>query len=153
MTSRNKALRSIPLRVVRPVIGGSVVADCILDPGSMIVTMREDVWKKTGRTLHTEDAINLHSANTQVDRTVGEVHDLEFDFEGVKLYLQVQVVKSASYEVILGRPFFCLASCQSFDQADGDQVITITDPEKGTTITIPTFERRFPATKESQEGF
>ncbi|KAI0077571.1 hypothetical protein K474DRAFT_1595782 [Panus rudis PR-1116 ss-1] len=115
--------------------------------------MREDVWKKTGRTLYTEDAINLLSANTQVNRTVGKVHDLKFDFEGVKLYLQVQVIKNASYEVILRQPFFCLASCQSFNQADGDQVITITNPEKGTTITILTFERRFPGTKESQEGF
>ncbi|KAI0069484.1 hypothetical protein K474DRAFT_1680898, partial [Panus rudis PR-1116 ss-1] len=129
MTSRNKAQRSIPLRVIRPVISGRVVADCILDPGSIIVTMRENVWKKMGRTLYTEDAINLHSANTQVNRMVGEVHDLQFDFKGVKLYLQ------------------------SFNQVNGDQVIAITDPEKGTTITIPTFERQFPGIKESQEGF
>ncbi|KDQ56491.1 hypothetical protein JAAARDRAFT_132602, partial [Jaapia argillacea MUCL 33604] len=71
------------------------------------------------------------------------------------LYLQVQVVENAAFEVLLGRPFFALGQAQSEDSMEGEQKLALTDPNNHSKVTVVTLPRpqRPPASREPQTGF
>ena len=93
----------------------------------------------------------MQSANNSIEQTLGLIRDLPFDFGGVVLHLQVHVVRNAPFEVLLGRPFFSLGSCNTEDFVKGDQYITITDPNSEASIKLPTLERK--RAPRPQQGF
>ena len=142
---------TMALRTLRPTIGGATEAECILDPGSQIVAMRKDVWDRLGVGLDPARSTNMQSANNSIEQTLGLIRDLPFDFGGVVLHLQVHVVRNAPFEVLLGRPFFSLGSCNTEDFVKGDQYITITDPNSEASIKLPTLERK--RAPRPQQGF
>jgi len=80
----------------------------------------------------------MESANQTKNATMGVVENLVFDVGCGELLLQVQVVEEANYEVLIGRPFFALTSCKTQDRINGDQTLTLTNPNNGKEITIPT---------------
>ena len=45
-----------------------------------------------------------------------------------ELEVYVHVVEEAPFEVLLGRPFFVLTSCETRETDDGGQVLRIRDP-------------------------
>ena len=57
------------------------------------------------------------------------------------IMLQVQVIKWAPFEVLLGQLFFSLTACKTDDQPDGSQYITLTDPAMQRQIRLATKER------------
>ena len=144
---------TLPLRCLRLSIAGKSSAECILDPGSQIVVMRRDVWQRTGAPLRTDLATKMVSANNLVNWTMGMVRDLEFKVADIALHLQVHVVDDAPFEVLLGRPFFVLGTCNTKDFERGDQHLTLTDPNTGRTITVPTQPRVQRKTHKKKEGF
>ncbi|KAJ7493744.1 hypothetical protein FB451DRAFT_1020702 [Mycena latifolia] len=79
----------------------------------------------------------MQSANSQSNSTVGIITDLKCTVEGVDLLLQVHVVQGAPFDLLLGHPFFRFTSCQTIDDMNGSQEITITCPNTGTRVTIP----------------
>jgi hypothetical protein len=130
---------SIPLRAVYPLINGKYVFECVLDNGSMIVGMRRDIWEKLGYGLQNRK-MRMQSANKTDNDTLGRIANLKFSFGDVDLYLQVQVVDDAPYEILIGRPFFTLSEALTKDYKNGDQQVTITDPNSGAVVTLPTIE-------------
>ena len=114
--------------------------ECIIDGGSQIVAMSNSVWAKLGNNLQMDKSITMETANTSVSATQGRLHNVKFTFRDLDLYLQVQVVPRAPYEILLGRPFLMLTTCTTRNWPDGDQQITIIDPNSGQTATIPTYE-------------
>lgn len=135
------AKASVPLRCVYPVIDGKMSPECVLDPGSMTVTMRRDVWERLGRPMSPIGRRSLQSANGQVTTTLGVGYDLPFCFGPVTLRLHVQVVNDAPFEVLLGRPFFQLGRAMLDDQDGGCTYLTIRDPETRKKVIVPTQER------------
>ncbi|MDT7543780.1 MAG: hypothetical protein QOE33_3695 [Acidobacteriota bacterium] len=133
---------SVALRAVFPVIEGKVSPECLLDLGSQVVSMHESVWKKIGNNLRPNENLSMESANSAVTTTSGRCKNVKFSFGEIDLFLQIQVVKEAPYEVLLGRPFHTLTNCITRDFSNGDQHITITDPNTGLVVTIPTKERK-----------
>ena len=69
--------------------------------------------------------------------------------------LQMHVVKRASYDVLLGRPFDVLMSCTVRNDRSGRQEIEVTCPNSGKRLTIPTYARGdAPASlREPTKGF
>jgi len=62
------------------------------------------------------------SVNTSKGSTLGVIENVPLDFGVGPMYFQVQVT------VLLGRPFFKLATCHMFDLPNGEQDILLTDP-------------------------
>ena len=60
---------------------------------------------------------------------------------GVVVYLQMHVVRNASYDVLLGRPFAVLVSGTVVNKPDGRQTITVRCPNSRRELTLPTYAR------------
>jgi hypothetical protein len=100
--------------------------------------MNRDVWLKLGVGLDPQKVLSMQSANSQSNSTVGVIQDLKFTIHGVELLLQVHVVQGAPFDLLMGRPFFRFTGCCTTDYTDGSQEITITDPNTGRKVTLPT---------------
>jgi hypothetical protein len=130
---------AVPLRAIYPTIDGKYSFECVVDHGSMIVGMRRDIWNKLGLGLQ-NSKIRLTSANTTHNDSIGRLANLRFTFGEIDVYLQVQVMEDTAYEILLGRPFMKLTNCVTHDYPDGNQTLTITDPNSGKIVIIPTVE-------------
>jgi hypothetical protein len=69
----------------------------------------------------------MSSANTSTDATLGVLENLALNFGPSEVCVQVQVLARAK----LGRPFHCLLSATTNDYPDGNQDITLRDPNSG----------------------
>lgn len=137
---------------MEPVIEGKFTCECVLDGGAQIVAMRKDIWEKTGIVLKPDEAITMETANSAQVKTVGKAQNVRFTFGSVDLYLQLQVLDDAPFEVLLGRPFFALTACETRDFPSGEQQITLTDPETGERVMVATKPRNG-RRKPSAAGF
>ena len=115
--------------------------ECILDFGSQIVAMRKEIWEKIGEPIRSDKIMIMEAANKTKSETMGVLENLKISVGPVELRLQVQVMKDAPYDMLLGRPFYALAQCVTKDYTSGDQYITITDPNTKHEIMIPTRDR------------
>lgn len=136
---------SQPLRTITPLINGTIPVTGILDLGCQVVIIRQDIWAKLGMPLDPERIMHMESANSTTDDTMGLLPSLKFVLgekdHQVVLTLPVQVVKTAPFECLLGRPFTALAQAVTEEFLNGDCHITLRDPNSGIAIKIPTQER------------
>lgn len=146
------AEHSIPLRVVHPSFPGGHTAECILDSGAQIIAMRKDVWQRMELALNPDLIMVMESANASKEQTYGLVKNCRVSFGPVELVLQIQVVLNAPFEVLLGRPFLCLAEANTKDFRDGSQEITLQDPNSGERVCLTTAARPPPEDRTSS-GF
>ncbi|KAF8812860.1 hypothetical protein BYT27DRAFT_7085942, partial [Phlegmacium glaucopus] len=79
--------------------------------------------------------------NKSKENTMGLIQDLKINMGGLDFYVQVQVVRDGPFELLLGRPFLTLTEAVHQYYANGDSRLTLTDPNSGETITIPTRHR------------
>lgn len=129
-------LRTIPLE-----LDGKMTVNAILDEGSQIITLRQDIWQKIGAPLFSAEAMIMESANASRESTLRLLCDLPVQIGQGVFYLQVQVVRNAPYEMLLGRPFLTLTEASTQHCANGDSQITLIDPNTRLTFTIPTRPR------------
>ncbi|KAF8810507.1 hypothetical protein BYT27DRAFT_7220648 [Phlegmacium glaucopus] len=137
------------LRAVDAIIEGCEV-EATIDDGSQILSIREDIWHKTGLPLRADITIVMESANLTKDKTMGLIKNLKLTIGGYDFYVQAQVVKDAPYEVLLGRPFFTLTQASHQHYSNGDSRLTVLDPNTQELITIPT---RPQTRKNVMQGF
>jgi hypothetical protein len=130
---------AVPLRAIYPTIDGKYSFECVVDHGSMIVGMNRNIWNKLGLGLQ-NSKVRLTSANASHNDSIGRLANLRFTIGEIDFYLQVQVMEDTAYEVLLGRPFMKLMNCITQDYPDGNQTLTITDPNTGKSVIIPTVE-------------
>jgi hypothetical protein len=132
------ALPSVRLCVIYPLINRTVEAECILDSGCKGVIMCHDVWMNISMPLDEKGSTYLTSAKSEVNRTLGYICNVPFNIGGMEIFLQVQVVQDTPWEVLLGQAFFAHVACVANSKRDGSQTLTLTDPETGNQICIPT---------------
>ena len=150
------APESRQLRIVEPLINGKVKVECILDGGSMIVTMSEVVARQADLNWNPDIVIQVESANQSVDTSLGLAENVPFRIGGIIVYLQVHIIRNAAYDVLLGRPFDCITQLVVQNSRDGQQLITLTDPnDEARRLTVPTQERkgRLLPREEPVQGF
>ncbi|PBL01896.1 hypothetical protein ARMGADRAFT_861228, partial [Armillaria gallica] len=135
---RSQVKDSAGLRALTPTVDGIQEVESILDEGCQVVAMSYDVWQKLGLPLDPTIKISLQSANNESDWSEGICHNVPFDFGGLEVLLQVHVVKNAAYDILLGRPFSILTESKIDNRFNGDQLVTLTDPNTGKTVTLPT---------------
>lgn len=139
------ARESMALRTVYPEINRSSVAEVLLDTGSQICSMDVDIARQLGLTWDPDVIIHLQSANRTTEKTLGLARNVPFDFGGgVTAYIQLHIIRRPAYDVLLGRPFDVTMSTEVLNQANGEQVITLRDPNTGKKITLSTYPRGKP---------
>lgn len=150
------ALESASLRSVYPIINGLGEDEAVVDGGSQIVSMVESTARRLKLSWDPDVVINMQSANGTIEPTLGLSRNVPFLFDHLTVYLQVHIVRNAAYKVLLGRPFDLLTQSVISNSSDGDQLITLTDPNTNKRCVVPTYERGKPKTiltKEKSEVF
>ncbi|KAL0062715.1 hypothetical protein AAF712_010410 [Marasmius tenuissimus] len=135
------ASTSDALRSVYPKINQSDEVESILDSGSQIIAM--DMMVAVGLGVHwdPDTVIHMQGANGQLKKTRGLARNVPFRFGDLTFYLQLHILDSAPYKVLLGRPFDVLTESQIHNYADGYQELTIRCPNSGQRSTIGTYPR------------
>lgn len=136
------ARESQSLRTLYPIVNGSAKCETIMDSGSQLVSMKEETAIKLGVCWSPDIKVNMQSANGSIESTLGLARNVPFCFDGkITLYFQVHIMKDPAYSVLLGRPFDAVGQSWIKNDKDGNQTITITDPNTGSHLTMPTYER------------
>jgi hypothetical protein len=113
----------------------------IIDPGSQIIAMSEAVCHDIGLAYDLSIKLNMQLANSEVDQSLGLSHNIPWKINSITLYLQIHIIRSPAYNILLGRPFDVLTESTIKNFPNEDQTITIIDPNIKHSITIPTLPR------------
>ena len=135
------AKESSAVRSIFAVIDSTQRKECILDPGCQIVAMSEDTCHDLSLVYDPAIKLNMQSANGNTDWSLGLARNVPFTIGAITLYMQVHIIRSPAYDILLGRPFDILTESIVRNFANEDQTVTITDPNTGQRYTIPTFPR------------
>ncbi|KAE9392523.1 hypothetical protein BT96DRAFT_1056887 [Gymnopus androsaceus JB14] len=137
------AKESASIRGINALIGERSV-HCVADSGCSIVAMSDATSNALGLSFDPKRRIPLQSANGKTDWTLGTAKDVPFRFNDIIAFLQVHIVDSPAYDVLLGRPFEILTQAHIKNFLSGDQHYTLTDPNTDKVVTIPTIPRELP---------
>ncbi|KIK32844.1 hypothetical protein CY34DRAFT_50472, partial [Suillus luteus UH-Slu-Lm8-n1] len=115
------------LRELRVTLNGTHSELGLLDEGSEIVVIQEDVWKETKAPMNASVRMRMQTANGGSQDMKGCIEMLEIDVEGIKTWAHAYVVPDAPYRLLLGRPWQRLVRLSKAEDSDGVK-ITIRDP-------------------------
>ena len=132
---------SSAIRSIAVLIDNGHRVECILDSGCQIVAMSEAVCHSLGLAYDPSIVLHMQSANGTLDQSLGLMRNVPFQINVITIYLQVHIISSPAYDVLLGRPFDILTESIVRNFANEDQTITIHDPNTGRQVTIPTIPR------------
>jgi len=135
------AKESYALRAVVPLVNNHLKVECILDPGCQIIAMSEDVCHELALAYDPSVVLHMESANGSVDPSLGLARNVPFLVGTITVYLQVHVIRSPAYDILLGRPFDVLTESIVRNFKNEDQTITLHDPNSGQVTTLPTIGR------------
>jgi hypothetical protein len=113
----------------------------IIDPGSQIIAMSKGICHDLGLIYDPTIKLNMQSANGEVNQSLGLARNVPCQIGNITLYLQIHVIWSPAYDILLGRPFDVLTESTVKNFANEDQTITIIDPNSKRSVTIPTLSR------------
>src|ERR1700678_4117436 len=100
--------------------------------------------------------LNMVSANGNINQSLGLARNVPFQVGSITFYLQVHIIQSPAYDVLLGRPFDILTESIVRNFNNQDQTITISDPNTGRRVTVPTLNRNTKSkhcTHQKEEDF
>ena len=100
--------------------------------------MFEDTCHELSIAYNPSIKLNMQSANGDIDQSLRLAHNISFQICPITVYLQVHVIRSPAYNILLDQPFKILTESVVRNFANGDQTITICDQNTGNKITIPT---------------
>ncbi|OAE24162.1 hypothetical protein AXG93_2752s1770 [Marchantia polymorpha subsp. ruderalis] len=86
-------------------INGHDVSDVLVDGGSAVNAMSERLMQKLGMQPSRPSSIIVGMANKQKVRPLGVVDKVVVSVRGVQTLLSFQILKEASYDLLLGRPW------------------------------------------------
>jgi hypothetical protein len=132
---------SSAVRSIFSLVDNSQKKECILDPGCQIVAMSEETCHDLGLAYDPRIKLHMQSANGNLDWSLGLARNVPFLIGTITLYMQVHVIRSPAYDILLGRPFDILTESIVRNFANEDQTITINDPNTGQRATVPTLPR------------
>lgn len=129
---------SLPLGEIEVLLNNKIPVRGVIDNGSQIITMREDLWRELSHTtLLPRFNMSMEGADSHVSSTKGKLRDLP-----ITVYVQIQVVERSPCKLLLGLPFWGLTNCHLDIYPDGFMTATLTDPNPpGETIVVQSFAR------------
>jgi hypothetical protein len=130
---------NLPLRCLdAKVTGKDANLTCVLDSGFEVIAMPKRMWEKLRLPIQSDHTMTMSSTNTSTDATLGVLENLALNFGPGEVCVQVQVLARANFDLLLGRPFHCLMSATTNDYLDGNQDITLRDPNLRKKYKLPT---------------
>ncbi len=135
------ARSSEPLRAIHMTVYRVGQEECLLDNGSMIVSMAREAAVQMGLTWDPSIKINMESASNHVEKTLGLARNVRFSVGGLNLYLQVHILVNPPYKILLGRPFEVFTGCMTKTELDGSSELVLTDPNTNEKAIVPTYQR------------
>jgi hypothetical protein len=135
------AMESTAIRSILAIVDTRQKKECTVDPGCQVVAMSETACHSLCLVYDPKIRLQMESANGSFDWSLGLARNVPFLVGTITVYLQVHVIRSPSYDILLGRPFDVLTESIIRNYANEDQTITITDPNSQKQCTIPTFAR------------
>ena len=124
--------------------------ECILDPGCQVITMSATLCHKLGIAYDPTIQLNMQSANRHCNLSLGLARNVPFLIENITFYIQVHIVGSVAFDILLERPFDILTESIICNFSDKDQTLAIKDPNTGHIVTIPTILRSGKSTLHPQ---
>jgi hypothetical protein len=76
--------------------------ESVVDPGSSIVAMSEDVCHELGLAYDPQIHLPMQSANGGIDKTLGLARTVPCDLGSIILYMQFHIVRDPAYDILLG---------------------------------------------------
>jgi len=132
------AAESNLLRAILPIIDGQEKVKVILDPGCQIVAMLEEVCTALALLYDPDIQLNMVLVNGGVNQSLGLTWNVPFLVGEIMLYLQVHVLHSPAYDILLGQPFDTLTQLVVCNFHNKNQTITVVDPNTGKKVMVPT---------------
>ena len=85
--------------------------------------------------------IEMESVNQSVEKTLGLAKNILFTCRGIMVYLQVHIMSSLAYKVLLCQPFDIITESLVKNRKDSGQTLTLTDPNTGEQCVMHNYER------------
>ena len=115
--------------------------ESLLDSGSQIISMARNVAKNLEVNWDLDITIEMESANRSVEKTLGLAKNIPFTCGGITVYLQVHIMSSPAYKVLLEQPFDIVTESLIKNEKDGRQTLMLTDLNAGERCVMHTYER------------
>ena len=147
------AKESSALRSIFPLVDHQQQVESIIDPSSQIIAMAEEICMELGLIYDPAVILNMQSANSEVDRSLGLTRNILIQIGDITLYIQIHVIRNPAYDILLGHPFDILTESVVRNFANEDQTITIRDPNSGHQATVLTMPRGRPRHSLKQQSF
>jgi hypothetical protein len=142
LAARREAEFSLPLREIDVLVNHCRTEAGVLDQGSQIVVIREDLANEVGAQINTRHTLRMEGANSSTSRTLGCAEDLEMQIGDVSFTIHAHIVRTAPFRLLLGRPFHHLLLCRLEDHPDRVDV-SIRDPaDPSRSIAVPSRARQ-----------
>ena len=93
--------------------------EALLDSGSQIVSMSKEAAVSLKMSWNPDICINMQSAQGHVKKTLGLVTDVPFAFRDLTVLLQIHIINTPSYKILLGWPFDALTKSNVQNERDG----------------------------------
>jgi hypothetical protein len=133
---------SLPLQEVDVEVGGSSIEAGVLDPGSQIVAICQDLAEEVGAKINERVKIEMEGANGVTSWTLGCAENLLMRIGNVSFRIHAHVVHEAPFRLLLGRPCQNLLLSNLEERPDGRVVVSIRDPnDRSRSIMVPTRDR------------
>jgi len=119
---------SLPLQEVDILIGNTLTEAAVLDPGSQIVVIRQDLAQQIDAPINSAWLLEMEGANGATNWTLGCIENLILQIEGVPFKVHAHVVEHAPFRLLLGRPFQRVLFCRIEDLPNGEVEVSIRNP-------------------------
>ena len=131
------------LRALCPVINNQEgeEVECVRDDGSQLIVIDRVIAGGLGISWDPRFSIAMQDAGGRLNKTAGLARNVPFRFGDITVYLQLHVQTNSPFQVLLGRPFEVLTEAEIRNFGNGDQEITIHDPNSEKVVTMGTFRR------------
>src|SRR6266567_3401698 len=137
LAAKQEAEFSLPLCEIDILVNNLRTEAGVLDQGSQIVVIREDLAKDVGAQINTQCTLRMEGANGSTSRTLGCAEDLNMHIGDVSFTIHMHVIRTAPFRLLLGCPFHYLLLCRLEDHPDRVDV-SICDPTNpAQSIAIP----------------
>ena len=108
-------------------LNGTHEESALLDEGSEIVVIQEDVWRQIRVPINDHVNMTMQTANGKSQPMRGCLEMLEIDVDGIKTWAHAYVMPDAPYRLLLGCPWQWLVWLEKHE-TDDDVYVTIHDP-------------------------
>ncbi|KAL4079736.1 hypothetical protein J3A83DRAFT_4185699 [Scleroderma citrinum] len=124
---------STPLCELKVTINSVHEELALLDDGSKIVVICEDVWKASQANINSNVKMHMQTVNRGIQEMPGCLKMLEISVDSLKTRAHACVIPDAPYCLLLGCPWQCLV-CLKKNEDDSNVHIIIHDPNNPSTL-------------------